>query len=230
MIGRLRFSHRGKGSASPGHLYGMSILYTEIDPQGFWAGHQLKKAGRNLRQCGVVRLLTPKEFEDWAALTAYGLRPVETAPFVRTQATSLAIESLVCRGLAPDRATVALRGQRADRDVKRTAIELCPKVRNLVVDVPRGGQELANWLRWEFGIPILPQGERGEVAIQFHGDSGSQDEVSLKLYGPQPQLAGLVLCAPELCQEDREDLGVMAALWEGGRLGQEDIKILDRTP
>ena len=53
--------------------------------------------------------------------------------------------------------------------------------------------------------------------------------MNLGLYGPSPKLAGLSLSAPELAEEDRENLPLLAALWEGGRLGPEDIKILDRT-
>ena len=107
----------------------------------------------------------------------------------------------------------------------RAAALLCPKVRRLVVDAPQGGQELAEWLRMEFGIPILPPDQPGQAALRFQPDCPRLEEASLDLYGPRPQLAGLRLSAPELAEEDREDLALLAALWEGGRLAPEAIKI-----
>ena len=229
MIGRLTFAHRGRGRTAPGRLYGMNILWTQVDPESFWAGRRLRKAGWELRRAGVSRLLVPGGFDRWNILSAMGLRPVETEALVRAKSAPLALESLERMGLAPDRATVALRGSCVDRAVKRAAVELCPRVRNLVVDIPRGGRELAEWLRWEFGIPILPSQAPGQVGLRFHPDSGGGDEVDLGLYGQTPKLAGLSLAAPELEEEDRENLPLLAALWEGGKLGAEDIKILDRT-
>ena len=229
MIGKLTFASRGRGRAAPGRLYGLNILWAEVDPDSFWAGRRLRKAGGELRRAGVSRLLVPGSFDGWNVLRAMGLRPVETEQLVRAKSAPLALESLERRGLAPDRATVALRGSCADRAVRKAAVELCPRVRNLVIDVPRGGRELAEWLRWEFGMPILPHEAPGQVGLCFHPDREGTDEVDLGLYGPQPRLAGLVLAAPELAQEDRENLPLMAALWEGGKLAPEDIKILDRT-
>ena len=229
LIGRLKYTARGKGTAVPGRLYGLNVLWAEVDPESFWAARRLRKAGRSFRRAGVSRLLVPGSFQGWEVVGGMGLRPVETESFVQAQSAPLALESLERRGLAPDRATVALRGARTDRALRQAAVELCPKVRNLVIDVPRGGRELAQWLRWEFGMPVLPRELPGQVGLCFHPDSEGEDELNLGLYGPNPRLAGLALSVPELEQEDREDLPLLAALWEGGRLGPGDIKILDRT-
>ena len=35
----------------------------------------------------------------------------------------------------------------------------------------------------------------------------------------------MALCRAMGAEEDREDLPLLAALWEGGKLGPEDIKI-----
>lgn len=120
---------------------------------------------------------------------------------------------------------MALRGTRADRDMARTAAALCPLVRGLVIDAPQGGKELALWLRREFGVPVLPKGERGEVALSFQEGRPVPEEASLELWGPRPRLAGLRLSAPELEEADRENLPLLAALWEGGRLAPQAIKI-----
>ena len=139
--------------------------------------------------------------------------------------TALALAALERRGLIPGQATVALRGGRVDRDMVRAAEGLCPQVRGLVIDAPRGGEELADRLRWEFGVPVLPGGERGDAALVFQPGGRAVEETALELFGPRPRLGGLRLSAPGLAGEDREDLPLLAALWEGGKLGRNDIKI-----
>lgn len=172
-----------------------------------------------------MQVLVPPEFDGWPLLGQFGLRPVSPEPFVRIQSVPLALAALERQGLAPDRATVALRGLRADRDMVRSAEALCRRVRRLVVDAPGGGRELALWLREEFGMPVLPPGEPGQVSLCFQEGCLRPEETALELYGARPRLAGLTLSAPGLEEEDRADLPLLAALWGGGRLGPEDIKI-----
>ena len=200
MLGQLILSPGGRGKAAPGRLYGLSVLRAEVDRSGFWGERRLRRAGKGLRLGGALRVLVPGDFP-------------------------LALAALERQGLSPDRATVALRGRRAGREMARAAALLSPKVRRLVVDAPQGGQELAEWLRMEFGIPILPPDQPGQAALRFQPDCPRLEEASLDLYGPRPQLAGLKLSAPELAEEDQEDLALLAALWEGGRLAPEAIKI-----
>lgn len=225
LLGQLILREKGRGRPEAGRLYGLSVLRAEVDRSGFWGERRLRRAGRDLRRGGALRVLTPRDFDRWPLLENFGLRPVDPAPFVRTQSAPLALAALERRGLPFARAAVALRGQRADRDMVRTAAELCPRVRSLVIDAPRGGQELAQWLRREFGVPILPPGEAGQVALHFQEGCARREEETLELYGARPALGGLILAAPGLEEPDREDLPLLTALWEGGRLGPKDIKI-----
>lgn len=225
MLGQLILTPGGRGKPAPGRLYGLNILRAEVDRSGFWGERRLGRAGKGLRRGGVLRVLVPQDFDCWPELAPFGLRPVEVDAFVRSQSAALALELLDRRGLAPDRAVVALRGVRADRDMARTAAALCRQVRSLVVDAPRGGEELAGWLRREFGVPVLPPGEGCHAALCFHPDCPRREEAALELYGPRPRLAGLTLSAPRLGEEDQEDLPLLSALWEGGKLGTGDIKI-----
>ena len=225
LIGQLVSTGRGRGKAEAGRLYGLPVLRAEADPSGLWGERRLCRAGKGLRRGGAVRVLVSGEFGQWPLLSRFGLRPVDPENFVRAQSAPLALALLEQRGLAPDRAVVALRGLRADRDMARTAARLCQRVRGLVVDAPRGGEELSAWLRQEFGIPVLPPGEACHAALCFHADCPRREGEALKLYGPQPNLAGLVLSAPGLGEGDREDLSLLSALWEGGKLGPDDIKI-----
>lgn len=225
MFGQLLFSPDGRGRTAMGRLYGLPVLRAEADPAGFWGDRRLKKAGRGLLRGGARRVLVPRGFQHWPLLGELGLVPVEAETLVRAHCAPLALAALARRGLSPDRATVALRGTRAGWEMARAAEELCPRVRCLVVDAPSGGEELARWLRREYGIPILPAEEGGHLALRFQPGPPPCEEEALELYGPAPDLAGLRLAAPALAEEDREDLPLLAALWEGGKLGRGDIKI-----
>ncbi len=225
MFGQLLVDRSGWGTVRRGELYGLPVLRAKAGLDSWMGELRLQRAGRSLWKAGASRTLVPAGFRRWEALEACGLRPIDLGPFLRAQSVPLALEALEHRGLDPSRTTVALRGTRAGRDMLRTAAALCPQVRRLVIAAPQGGAELASWLRWEFGIPILPPAEQGEVALRFSPGPAGSEEPALELYGPSPDLAGLTLTAPALAQEDSRSLPLLAALWEGGRLSQTELKI-----
>ena len=204
------------------------MLRCQADPEGFWGERRLKRAGRSLCAGGAVRALVPAGFDRWPLLLKLGLRPVDPGAFLRAQAAPLAASLLERQGLAPDRATVALRGRRADGEMLRAALALCPRVRRLTISAPQGGEELAAWLRREYGLPILPADAPAQAALLLQPGTEPEDAnpcPALTLFGPEPDLAGLRFSAPDLAPTDREDLPLLSALWEGGRLGPEQLKI-----
>ena len=227
MLGQLVFDG-GRGGPRRALLYGLPVLRCQTDPEGFWGERRLKRAGRSLCAGGAVRALVPAGFARWPLLLKLGLRPVDPGAFLRAQAAPLAASLLERQGLAPDRATVALRGRRADGEMLRAALALCPRVRRLTISAPQGGEELAAWLRREYGLPILPADAPAQAALLLQPGTEPEDAnpcPALTLFGPEPDLAGLRLSAPDLAPTDREDLPLLSALWEGGRLGPEQLKI-----
>lgn len=230
MLGQLILEDRGGGKAERTQLYGLTVLRARADPEGWLGRRRLKKAGWALRRGGALRTLAPAGFQQWELLESCGLVPVSPLAFLRAQGAPLALGALERQGLAPDRSAVTLRGERVDRELVRAAVELCPRVRHLVIDAPRGGTELAAWLRREFGIPVLPAEEPAPVSVGFgprgeSGQDGGEKGMCLSLYGARPDLAGLSVTAPSLAPLDQTQLPLLAALWEVGRLPPEEIKI-----
>lgn len=225
LLGVLKLDSRGWGRAERDSLYGLPVLCSRADPVGWLGEFRLRRAGRALHCGGAVHTLAPQGFDRWPLLEAWGLRPVDPLPLVRAQSVPLALTAMARQGLDPGRGVVALRGARADRDMERTAQALCPLVRRLIIDAPRGGEELSRRLRWEYGIPILPPEEGGQVALCFSPVVQQPEKAVLSLYGPRPDLGDLTLSAPMLKEEDQTDLPLLAALWEGGCLESSRLKI-----
>ena len=225
MLGRLEFEAGGWGGARRESLYGMEVLSARADPAGWLGELRLRRAGRGLRRGGAQRTLVPPEFEGWPLLESCGLRPVDPGGLVRAQCLPLTVAALERRGTPPGRATVRLAGVRADRDMALAAARLCRAVRYLVISAPRGGEELARWLRREFGVPVLPPEEGAHLSLRFHPGAAGEGQPALELFGLRPRLDGLRLSAPALAEGDREDLPLLAALWEGGRLRESGLKI-----
>ena len=142
MLGQLIFEDRGGGKAERAQLYGLTVLRARADPEGWLGQRRLRKAGRALRRGGALRTLAPAGFQQWELLEACGLTSVSPLSFLRAQGAPLALGALERQGLAPDRAAVMLKGERVDRELVRTAVTLCPQVRHLVIDAPRGE---GNW-------------------------------------------------------------------------------------
>ena len=143
---------------------------------------------------------------------------MDPLPFLRFYAGELVLAALLREGVAPQRGTVALRGRRVDRDMVRAAEFLCPRVRELAVSARQGGEELSAWLRREYGMPVRPDGEGIIAAVRFDETAPGGGGRELSLYGGALQLAGVRPRAAALEEGDREDLPLLAALWETGRL------------
>lgn len=227
MEGRIHYGAGGWGGLQMEERYGLHLVASRVDPDGWFAKGRLQRAARGMSRRGVRRVLVPSGFGQWEQLEFWNLIPVCPAPLVRYKAGETGLAALERLGASPDRSTVALRAGRADRDMVRAACALCPHVRNLIIDAPRGGRELAAWLRREFGIPILPPGEQGTVALRFEvGEEGEEgEEHTLHLYGQQPDLKGVTFFVPSLAEEERKDLPLLTLLWERGRLQGEELKI-----
>ena len=58
MIGQLILASGGRGRAEAGKLYGLPVLRAEVDRAGFWGPRRLRRAGRELRRGGALRVLT----------------------------------------------------------------------------------------------------------------------------------------------------------------------------
>ena len=179
-----------------------------------------------LYRAGVRRALTAEDFPDWPALEGQGLRSVDPEPFCQAIAVPLALAALRRAGILRVRATVALSGPRVSRPLFAAAERLCPQVRHLVVDVPGEGEELAAWLREEYGAAVLrPGGAAPDVTLAF-GPGGEERGTVLRLYGPVPGLAGLRPTPEEGgLPPDLAPLPLLSLLWECGRLTEGQIRI-----
>lgn len=217
MLGELVYCAGGDGRPRRQERYGLTVLRAEVRPGGWGEAGRLKRAARHLARLGVCRVLVPEGFCCWEPLSLWGLEPVDPSPFLRACAGGLALAALRREGIPPQKGTVALRGRRVERDMVRAAEFLCPRVRDVAVSAPVGGEELAAWLRREFGAPIRP--DRGDIpaVVCFDGTGALEGRRVLTLFGQEAGLAGIRLRASALEPEDREKLTLMAALWESGR-------------
>ena len=225
MLGQVTYISGTWGKPELGRLYGLPVLRAEADPTGRLGEFRLRRAGRNLSRGGVVQTLVPHGFERWELLERSGLMPVDPVPLIRHQGGQLALERLRRDGVTPERASVALCAGRVDRTVERAAAILCERVRYVSVSVPQGGEELARRLHKTYGIPVLPPGEGTGLALCFGPGKIPPAGRALNLYGPAPDLAGMRFFAPALAPEDRGDLLLLAALWNGGKLDEHTLKI-----
>ena len=222
MFGRLVFGRDGRERAERRELYGLPVLQVQVRPGGWLEKRRLGRGAKRLARAGIRRVLVPRDFDQWTILARWDLRPVDPVPFFRFYASQIILAALKRKGIAPNTATVALRGQRVDRDMARCAQQLCPLVRQVAVSAPQGGEELSRWLRREYGLPVQPDGAQVSLAVYFDGEEAGEGE--LLLWGANPCLAGITPHAEGLEQEDREDAALLAALWETGKLGPDGVE------
>lgn len=223
MLGRLEFVPGARGRGAIEDLYGLRVLRVSTDPEGRLGGYRLSRAGAVLRRGRAVRILLPEEFSRWEMMKRFGLCPVDPTPFLHFCAPELAVEGLRRRDMDPGGATVALSGSRVDGAMARAAMRLCPRVRRLVIRAA-GGEGLALRLWEEYGVPVLPPEEPAHLGLTFQPGGWGRGEDRLTLYGRKPNLCGGSVTLPTLRKEDRADISLLCALWEGGRLDAEGLK------
>ncbi len=204
---------------------GLPVLRASLSPDGLGGTRRLRRAGRALRRSGVTRVLVPAGFARWEVLSNQGLRGVDPLLFLQNQAGGLVLAALARRGLEPGSCAVALRGERADRLMEQTARVLCPRVRDVCICAPRGGEELSAALRWEFGAAVRPDFSGVDAAVRFSPNSADGGGAVLDLFQP-----GLELCGVRISLEDGslppecEPLPLLAALWETGRVREDALE------
>ena len=187
---------------------------------------RLDRAAARLARAGVRRTLAAPGFSHWGLLAEYGLRPVDPEPLCQALAAPLALAELARQGIPPAAGTVALAGRRVNRPLFQAALALCPQVRTLIIDVPSGGTELADYLRREFGAAALTASSaaRPQATVCFAGERTAPG--ALYLCGPAPELAGFQLRPPSAVPPEAESLPLLALLWEAGLLSAGDIQIV----
>ena len=202
-------------------LLGMPVLWVSLAPGGRWENHRLRRAVRLLARQGVRRVLVPKTFDGWQELIRGGLRGVDPVPLCRAMADRLVLTELDRREVETRRACVALRGEYVDADLERTARLLCPRVRTLIIQVEWGGERLARELYRTFGAATQPE-RKPNAVVRF---SGERKPGELVLCG-QPELLGLEMEPESLTlPEDLEEMPLLTALWQSGRLSLEELRV-----
>ena len=185
---------------------------------------RIDRAARRMREMGVRRVLTSPAFPYWDRLERQGLRGVDPEPMCQSVAAELALAALERDGCPLERAVVALRGGRVSRPFFQTAVALCARVRGVAVYAPAGGAELADYLRREYGLPVLER-ERPNLVLEFsHVQAEGENRRTMVLHGPNLNLLGLTLRPSDLPLPGEFDpLPLTAALWETGLLSQPPI-------
>ena len=226
MLGQIVYSSNrgGKVRLEEGNAHGLRVLRAEVDPEGYWAKRRIQKASRMFRRSGVRRVLVPDGFEAWELLEQKGLRRVDPVFFLRAQAAPLTLAALRRREQDPRHCAVALRGVRADRDVVNAAEELCLQVRDVCISVVKGGQELRDHLRWEYGAAVCPDHPEVAAAVRYDPRTGQQGGVVMDLFAPEPCLCGGGIALPAAKPTETEVLPLLAALWEIGKVQTRDLE------
>lgn len=228
MYGHLVLDSAGTGRRSllsEEQVLGMALLRINVPaPPGLREKalyRRLRRAGTRLWEGGVNRVLVDREFPHalWPVLERAGLRRVETEGLCQESAQALVLALLARRGVPLPRAAVCLSGSSALGPVQTTALALAPLVGRLIIDCPIRGGELAQWLKREYGLPLVEPGSMAAHVTAAFAPERSGVPADLRLYGRTPDLAGLLLVPAEgELPPEFEALPLLAALRERGTL------------
>ena len=183
-------------------------------------------AAKRLRKAGVTRLVVPEAFAYGEQLEKVGVAPVSTLPLRRALAADLARAVMAGRNLSGGSARLAVAGDQLSGELVRTVTELALGNRYVLLDVPYGGDTLANQLRREYGVSLLLSPTRQQME-EARTDLRRRDPAVLRLYDEAAPLPPLLLppvlegqMPPGLCRPQ-----LLAVLVESGVLRPGQITV-----
>ncbi|MBM6924327.1 hypothetical protein [Pseudoflavonifractor phocaeensis] len=236
MVGILELEEgRGRPKLEERRMLGLRWAAVTVPVRVGWKEkrllRQVRRGAAALVRAGTRRVLTAEDFPYWEVLEGAGLRPVEPETFTQTLAEPLTLAALTWRDKAPERAAVLLTAPRVTPALVQAAELLCPRVRRLAVDAGEAGEELAQWLRLEFGAGVEPpDGMCPDISLAF-GPGCAGGGVTFRLYGPRPDLAGFVpVVRGARLPAGLARLPLLALLWEAGQLDTEQVTFLPPRP
>ena len=235
MVGLLRWNQEGR-FLRPIPLREVNILHVRFLCADMSRGERmsaaaerrkLRSAGKKLLRQGIERVVLPSDVP--ADALPEGLRPAGTLSLRRAIAADWCGALLRLRGENPAAARVLVTANALSGEVVRTVTELSLRHRYVLLDLPRGGEDLCRQLRREYGVSLLlgpskEQLEEAEALVLFAPREDCHSRRALALYDESQPLPPLLL--PPALEEklpkgcDRGQL--LAALREQGtlRLGQ----------
>lgn len=224
VLGRLTAQEKGRDRIRMGAVLDMPVLECRADLSGRWGKRRAERALKRLARAGVEQVLLPDGFPWPELMERYGLTPPDAGPLIRAMAAPLALAALERLERPPERATVALLGRPGAGDAARAARQLCPLVRRLALAEGAAAEDL----RRTWGTPVLPPDSPADAALCFAPGYGGDAPLVLRLWQGEEGLMGFALYCPALPPEQREDLPLLAALYQAGKLGRGGVKVLDK--
>ena len=232
--GRRPAKERGSGDAGPAPpAGGLGVGGQGLRCPGALVRRRVLTAAKRLRKAGVTRLVVPEAFAYGEQLEKVGVAPVSTLPLRRALA-DLARAVMAGRNLSGGSARLAVAGDQLSGELVRTVTELALGNRYVLLDVPYGGDTLANQLRREYGVSLLlsptrQQMDEADVLVLFAArtDLRRRDPAVLRLYDEAAPLPPLLLppvlegqMPPGLCRPQ-----LLAVLVESGVLRPGQITV-----
>lgn len=195
---------------------GMVVLRAELPGREDQRGAERKRERglQLLEEQGCRQLLEPEG----------GLPTVPTRGLWQSVAAELTLSFFQRWGQRPEKAMVALSGERITRPLFDTCCRLIPAVRGIALTPCPGSEELAWWLERHYGMPVSAGG--GDVTVRFRPGEGERG-ASLDLGEERPAPEGFTLALREEgLPEDLPALPLMAAMQASGRLRPEEIRVV----
>ncbi len=144
-----------RGRLEQRNLLGVRVLEAAVPGRrqvyGALAARRLAAA---LARRGVKQAVFPQDFPFAQAFWRRGVLPVNTLELYRALAGRAVKEGMAGLGLAPAETTAAVTAERITGGVEELVTELCMTVRYVLLQVPRGGEDLCRRLKGEYGVSV----------------------------------------------------------------------------
>lgn len=207
---------------TPERLYGLSIVRIKLSKRQMGLQFRLQKMCQLLRQQKITRLLVPESFEHWEFIAGFGMREINLMGFLQYLGGERLLFGLKQWEIDPKKACIAIQGTRVTPQMEQIVLELAPKVRDIAINVPHGGRELADRLHYEFGMAPAFDGKRILATLSF---SKEKDEMQKNtVFADKIEEYRGINSKNITILEDTHKLELLCLLWETGKIKKSEIE------
>lgn len=184
MIGRLCWEELGRFKVKDKKIYLHALPFYQIsmESKGRLLPLRLKYANMLFAEEKIHRVLTPPHFDLWEYLP--NLRPYDPLPVLQSLGGDILLHRMTQCSIPPEKATVTLVGQRVTKAMEQVAFTLVPQVKELVLLVEDGREELGERIFQKWGLAPCSSQKHSSATLYF--TSPTSVKTTPKISSPSP--------------------------------------------
>lgn len=226
MLGKITWEKLGRFTVESRRTSFMGVPMYEIalEESGALLPYRLRCGIKLLKEKKIRCVIAPQQFTHWDSLVKAGLQPYNPLPALQRLGGDLLLQRLQREGFPTEKATVALCGEKITAQVEEVAYQLCPRVKNLLLDFTKGAKRLEENLFQNYGLAPTPADREATASLFFTERQREKSGIALQLFSIESSIISGIHLKKQDIPPEVHPLTATALLLDYGKIPRKDIE------